>query len=99
MDGIWGWNASWLGRSYCKKSSIRRVRKYYFNFFSAKNAKPFRVSKNGNTVDVIKKIEFAPHQSNQNNIRIQLRRGNIVQIQNNNEPNNIEIENNSEINI
>ena len=88
-----------MGRSHCKKSSIGRVRRYYFNFFSVKNSKPFRVSKNGNTVDVIKKIEFVPHQSNQNNMQIQLRRNNNGQIPNNNMPNNIEIENNSEINI
>ena len=88
-----------MGRSNRKKDSIRRVRKYYFNFFRNKNAKPFSVSKNGTAVDVIKKIEFVPHQNKQNGIRIQLRRNNDAQIQDNSGLNNIEIENNSEINI
>ena len=88
-----------IGPKSLKKGCIRRVRRYYFNIFSIKNAKPFRVSKNGNTVDVIKKIGIAPHQNSQNNMQIQLRRNNNAQIPNNNRPSNIEIENNSEINI
>ena len=88
-----------MGRSNRKKGSIGRVRKYYFNCFRSKNAKPFRVSKNGNNVDVIKKIEPNPYQSNQNGIRIQLMRNNDAHIQDNSRQNNIEIENNTEINI
>ncbi len=45
-----------------KKGSIWLVRKIIFNFFSAKNEKPFRVSKNGNAEDMIQKKEFASHQ-------------------------------------
>ena len=53
----------------------------------------------GNNIDVINKIEFASHQTKQNNVRIQLMRNNDAQIQNNNGSNNMEIKNNPEINI
>ena len=57
------------------------------------------VTKNRNTVNVIKKINPIPARDAQNAIRTQLRRNNIARIQNNMEQNNIEINNNLDYNI
>jgi len=64
-----------------------------------KNAKPFRVLKNGNMVDVIKKINPIHGQGTHNTINIQLRRNNNGQNQNNSEQNSVEIDGNSNSNM
>lgn len=57
------------------------------------------MSKNGNVVDVIKKINPVPGQGTHNTIRIQLRRNNNDQYQNNSEQNSVEIDGNSNSNM
>lgn len=77
-----------MGRNYSKKSTYRRVSAYFIIYTSIKNSKPFRISKNGNRVDVIKKVE-------PNVIHINIQRNNVEQNQNRIEQNDIEIADNS----
>lgn len=77
-----------MGRNYSKKSTYRRVSVYPILYNSIKNSKPFRISKSGNRVDVIKKVQ-------PNVIHINIERHNVEQNQNRIEQNDIEIADNS----
>ncbi len=83
-----------MGKSNCRKNAKRRVSKYIFYNISAKNSKPFRVSKNGVPVESIKKISNNLINRNNNAIHLDIQRNIAPQNLVDNVEGNIEIENN-----